>query len=258
MTMKKGTDRLDKAISGQTALSRRDVHKLLSRGLVLVNGVAARNFDTRVDLEQDEVTVEGQPLSLKKYSYIMMNKPCGVVSATSDAALETVLDLVPDELQRTGLFPAGRLDKDTTGFVLITNDGDFAHKILAPKSHVSKAYVAMLDLPIDEAMIAAFAAGVSIAADKHDSNDREAPARREECVCMPAELAAVDGDPRQARVVIRQGMYHQVKRMFGAFGREVLTLHREQIGALALDATLESGKCRELSREEVEKMTENP
>ncbi|MEM1484809.1 pseudouridine synthase [Oscillospiraceae bacterium PP1C4] len=256
MGMKKGLDRLDKAIAAQTQLSRKDVHRLLSRGQILVNGETTRNFDTRIDLENDEVTIEGQPLVLKRHSYIMMNKPQGVVSATSDAALPTVLDLVPEELRRNGLFPAGRLDKDTTGFVLITNDGDFAHRILAPKSHVPKIYTATLDKPVDDGIIAAFKEGVVLKAEKHIAQRLEdCPARRDKSTCMPARLEIVNGDPTVVRVLIRQGMYHQIKRMFGAFDIEVVGLHRDQIGGLALDLGLESGKCRELSKIEVEKIT---
>ncbi len=245
MSFQKGSERLDKAIAAQTSLSRRDVHRLISRGLILVNGIPARGFDTKIDLELDDVTVEGLRVQLKKYSYLMLNKPKGVVSATSDAALPTVLDLVPKELRRSGLFPAGRLDKDTEGFVLITNDGDFAHRILSPRSHVPKVYTAYLDKPFSPQTIECFAKGLMIKADKHDNLDE-----KRECACLPAQLDSVDGDWQIGRVIIRQGMYHQVKRMFAACDLDVVALKRIQIGGLALDPSLKTGKCREITEQE--------
>lgn len=245
MAFQKGSERLDKAIAAQTSLSRRDVHRLLSRGLILVNGVCVRSFDTRINLEHDDVMIEGRSICLKKYSYLMLNKPKGVVSATSDLVLPTVIDLVPQELRRKGLFPAGRLDKDTEGFVLITNDGEFAHKILSPKSHVPKVYTAQLDRPFDQTTIQAFAKGLELNADKHENTNAKG-----KCVCMPAQLEPVDGNWHLARVVIRQGIYHQVRRMFSACGLQVIELKREQIGGLVLDPSLESGKCREISEAE--------
>ncbi len=251
MAFQKGLERLDKAIAAQTKLSRKDVHRLFSRGQILVNGQSVRSFDSRVDFENDEVLLEGKPLRLKRYSYLMMNKPAGVVCAVSDAALPTVIDLLPDELRRSGLFPAGRLDKDTTGFVLITNDGDFAHRILSPKSHVPKTYLARLDKPAPEGLVQAFAKGVTLPPERGEQRG-SAPEKRRETRCLPAQLSFVGEDRTAARVVIRQGVYHQVKRMFSAFGLTVTSLRREKIGGLALDPGLEPGKCRELSKIEVE------
>ncbi|WP_101908964.1 pseudouridine synthase [Marasmitruncus massiliensis] len=245
MGFRKGSERLDKALAAQTSLSRRDVHRLLSRGLILVNGVPASGFDTRIDLERDDVIVEGRRVQLKKYSYLMLNKPKGVVSATGDAALPTVLDLVPEELRRSGLFPAGRLDKDTEGFVLITNDGEFAHRILSPRSHVPKVYTVELDKPFSPKTIECFAKGLVIKADKHDNMEGTS-----ECSCLPAQLGPVEDNWQTGRVVIRQGMYHQVKRMFAACGLKVMALKRIQIGGLALDPALEIGKCREITEPE--------
>lgn len=238
MAQERGLQRLDKLIAAQTSLSRRQVHQLLSRGQVTVNGQAVRRFDAKADPDTDQVALSGQPLALKRYSYLMLHKPQGVVCATQDRALPTVLDLVPEPLRRSGLFPAGRLDKDTTGFVLITNDGEFAHRILSPRSHVPKVYTAWLDKPADGQVVQAFAAGMQIGADR----------------CLPARLELVDLGGRVARVTLREGMYHQIKRMFGAFGIGVQALHREQIGGLKLDPALPAGKCRELDREELEKI----
>lgn len=255
LAYQKGSVRLDKAVAAQTRFSRKDVHKMLSRGQILVNGLPVRNFDSRVNLEQDEVVVDGQPLALAQYSYLMLYKPRGVVCATADAALPTVLDLVPEELRRSGLAPAGRLDKDTTGFVLLTNDGDFSHRILSPRSHVPKTYLALLDRPPDRSVAEAFAAGVALSPDKHDNSGGGA-SRQGRVVCMPARLEPVEGDPCAARVVIRQGMYHQVKRMFAVFGITVTGLHREKIGGLSLDPSLPEGGCRPLSAEEVSQIAE--
>ena len=139
--------RLDRLIASQGHYSRSDVKKLIRQGLVVVNGEVVKNSDLQVDCKS-EISICGKPLIYKEHIYIMLNKPQGVVSATDDRTHKTVLDLVPDELKRDGLFPAGRLDADTTGFVLITDDGDFAHRILSPKSHVSKTYIATLAEPL--------------------------------------------------------------------------------------------------------------
>ena len=236
MAERKGPERLDKLIAAQTSLSRREVHQLISRGQVVVNGQAVRGFDAKADPDLDQVTVSGRPLALKRYSYLMLHKPRGVVCATQDRALPTVLDLVPPPLRRSGLFPAGRLDKDTTGFVL--NDGAFAHRILSPKSHVPKVYTARLDSPAGPEVCQAFAQGMRIGSDQ----------------CLPALLELVDPSGLVARVTLREGMYHQIKRMFGAFGIGVEELHRDRIGGLDLDPALPVGNCRELNREELEKI----
>lgn len=235
-------ERLDKAIAARTAFSRREVHALAARGLVLVNGEKAKNCSAKVG-EADEVTVDGTVLSMAQYTYIMMNKPRGVVCATEDK-LTTVIDLLPPELLRTGLFPAGRLDKDTEGFVLVTNDGELSHRILSPKSHVPKTYLAHLDGPLTEEVIETFAKGVVLSPQRPREGAKE-------LVCLPASVSRVEGDPQAGRVILRQGMYHQVKRMFAAFGLEVTALYRERIGGLSLDSALESGACRLLTADEV-------
>lgn len=232
------TERLDKVVASRTALSRREVRRLASHGQVTVNGLPERSCERRVDPDADEIAVAGRALEMGRHAYLMLNKPRGVVCATHDDKLPTVLDLVPEELRRSGLFPAGRLDKDTEGFVLITDDGEFAHRILAPRSHVPKTYTARLDRPAGPELVEAFAAGVVL-----DGR-----------TCMPALLAPDPDDPRTARVVLRQGMYHQVKRMFGAYGITVTALRRDAIGGLALDPDLEPGKCRKLSKIEVERI----
>ena len=157
--------RLDKAIAMQGSLSRSEVKTLIRKGAVTVNGQVVKNADFGVDFDSDTVAVQGKELSLSMHIYLMLNKPKGVVSASEDKKLPTVVDLVPKELWRKGLFPAGRLDKDTTGFVLITDDGEFAHDILSPKKHISKTYHALVNGTITDEMVEGFAKGVTIGED---------------------------------------------------------------------------------------------
>lgn len=157
--------RLDKAIAMQGSLSRSEVKTLIRKGAVTVNGQVVKNADFGVDFDSDTVAVQGKELSLSMHIYLMLNKPKGVVSASEDEKLPTVVDLVPKELWRKGLFPAGRLDKDTTGFVLITDDGEFAHDILSPKKHISKTYHALVNGTITDEMMEGFAKGVTIGED---------------------------------------------------------------------------------------------
>ena len=230
--------RLDKAIAMQGSLSRSEVKTLIRKGAVTVNGQVVKNADFGVDFDSDSVAVQGKELSLRTHIYLMLNKPKGVVSASEDKHLPTVVDLVPKELWRKGLFPAGRLDKDTTGFVLITDDGEFAHDILSPKKHISKTYHALVNGEITEEMIEGFAKGVTIGED----------------FTLPASLKRISSDEQGSwgEVILKEGMYHQIKRMFGAYGLKVLELKRVQMGKLPLDPSLEEGKCRELTTEELQ------
>lgn len=230
--------RLDKAIAMQGSLSRSEVKTLIRKGAVTVNGQVVKNADFGVDFDSDTVAVQGKELSLRTHIYLMLNKPKGVVSASEDKHLPTVVDLVPKELWRKGLFPAGRLDKDTTGFVLITDDGEFAHDILSPKKHISKTYHALVNGEITEEMIEGFAKGVTIGED----------------FTLPASLKRISSDEQGSwgEVILKEGMYHQIKRMFGAYGLKVLELKRVQMGKLPLDPSLEEGKCRELTAEELQ------
>lgn len=229
--------RLDKAIAMQGSLSRSEVKTLIRKGAVTVNGQVVKNADFGVDFDSDSVAVQGKELSLRTHIYLMLNKPKGVVSASEDKHLPTVVDLVPKELWRKGLFPAGRLDKDTTGFVLITDDGEFAHDILSPKKHISKTYHALVNGEITEEMIEGFAKGVTIGED----------------FTLPASLKRISSNEQGSwgEVILKEGMYHQIKRMFGAYGLKVLELKRVQMGKLPLDPSLEEGKCRELTAEEL-------
>lgn len=241
-------ERLDKAVSNRTSYTRKEVHALAGRGLVLVNGTPVRDCAMKVT-EQDQITVDGNWLEMARFSYLMLNKPKGVVCATEDAALPTVLDLVPEAFRRKGLFPAGRLDKDTEGFVLITNDGALAHRILSPKSHVPKTYCATLDKPFPARLSQEFAQGVLLPPER--PREGEKPFH-----CMPALARQAGEDPRMVQVVLRQGMYHQVRRMFAVYGLQVIRLVREKIGRLPLDPALSEGGCRRLTREELEKLEE--
>lgn len=228
--------RIDKYISVACGISRNDAKALIRKGTVLINGKPAKKADQKVS-EADSITVNGQKAVYKQYVYLVMNKPSGVLSASTDKRVKTVIDLVPEEFRHYDLFPVGRLDKDTTGLLLITNDGDFAHRVISPKSNTDKLYHAELDGRVTDEHIAVFEEGVVLADGTR---------------CMPAELVALDGF--EALITIREGKYHQVKRMFGTVGLGVNKLKRLSIGALELPRELSEGSCRELSSEELSKL----
>ncbi len=230
--------RLDKLISSGGKYSRSDVKKLIKQGLVVVNGKVAKTSDEKVDPDSAEVLINGEVFLYKPFIYIMLNKPQGVVSATDDKVHKTVLDLVPPELNRPGLFPAGRLDADTTGFVLITDDGDFAHRILSPKNHVEKTYEAELKEPIKKEDIEKLEQGITL---------------KDGFTCLPAKIIPIS--EKFVRIIICEGKYHQIKRMFGATNNKVLSLKRVQIGGLPLDIDLKPGFCREITQEELREIT---
>lgn len=227
-------ERIEKFLSSQLNITRREAKQRINAGEVTVNGVAIKNAGVKCNPNIDEICCGGTVVSYSKFVYIMMNKPKGVISASSSRDEKTVVDLIPNIMMRKNLFPAGRLDKDTTGFVLITDDGDFAHRILSPKSHVPKTYIAHLSAPFDEDVINAFAKGVEL-----DGK-----------ICLDAKLVPLSEDNRVGKVVIKQGMYHQIKRMFKKFGITVLELSRTHIGRVELDCSLSEGDCRYLTDEE--------
>ena len=234
--------RLDKYLSERLGIPRGESRKLAAKGRVTVNGVLTKKADTQIEEATAEVAVDGRPLAgtYQKYVYLMLNKPEGVVSAAQDKRDTTVVDLVKDAFPRRQLFPAGRLDKTSTGFVLLTDDGGFAHEILAPKRHVSKTYTVVIDTPLTEEMRRGFAEGVTLA---------------DGTALSPAEVEALTPDGLTVKVRLRQGVYHQIKRMFGVYGAGVNALHRDAIGGLALDPALAPGQWRELSAEEVTAIT---
>lgn len=225
--------RLDRLLSSQGGGTRSEVRALLRAGRVCVDGLCVRDPGEKVDPESQTVAVDGRPVRYSAHVYLVMNKPCGVVSASRDPRAKTVLDLLPPDLRRPGLFPAGRLDKDTEGMLLITDDGAFAHEILSPRRHVEKVYLAELDAPVSEADAAAFAAGLTL---------------EDGLRCLPARLWA--GGGCQAYAALREGKFHQVRRMFAARGRQVLRLVRVRMGALALPDELLPGQARELTENE--------
>lgn len=228
--------RLDRYVSEAMGLSRAQSRALIQQGRVQVGGQVCKKADAQV-APQDVVAANGAPLGREEHVYLMLNKPQGVVSASADGRDLTVVDLVAGAFPRRQLFPAGRLDKASTGFVLLTDDGAFAHSILAPKRHVSKTYTVWLDTPITPAMVQGFAAGVVLADGQR---------------MKPARLLPDAGEPCHCTVVLTQGVYHQIKRMFGVYGAGVNGLHRQAIGGLPLDPALAPGQWRRLAPAEVE------
>lgn len=224
--------RLDKYLAEMGAGTRKEVRKMIRDGRVSING-QKENDPGRKVMEGEEVRADGAPVVYEKYVYYMLHKPAGVISATEDAREQTVLDLI-DEKKRKGLFPVGRLDRDTEGLLLITNDGELAHRLLSPKRHVDKVYFARLDGPVGEEEKKRFAQGLKV---------------DETLTALPAELEILDGK-NEVRVTVREGKYHQVKRMFQAVGREVLYLKRLSMGPLVLDEQLPAGAYRRLTGEE--------
>ncbi len=241
--MNMSKERLDKIIASSGLSTRSEVKALIKKGLVKVNNVTVTDASQKFDCEADDIVVDGKALRKGKHVYIMLNKPKGVVSATNDNKDLTVVDILPEELKRKNLFPAGRLDKDTTGFCLITDDGDFAHDILAPNHHVEKTYIAQLDKAVDfEKARQAFLDGVVL-------NDGT--------VLLSASLEIVENSLAPTyKVVIKEGKYHQVKRMFSSLGSTVTELKRIKIGELFLDENLKEGEARILSEKELCKITQ--
>ena len=227
--------RLDKYMAESAQCTRSESRELIRSGRVTVNGAVCKRPDQQVS-EVDDICLDGRSSTHQDFVYLMLNKPEGVVSASTDRHDTTVVDLVQAAYPRRELFPAGRLDKTSTGFVLITDDGAFAHDILAPKRHVPKTYRVTLDTPLTQEMVDGFAAGVTLADGTRLSS---------------AEVSALSEDRRTVRVVLHQGVYHQIKRMFGVYGAGVDALHREAIGGVALDEALAPGQWRELTGEEV-------
>ena len=226
-------DRLDKILASQNLGSRKEVGAMIRKGRVCVNGERVCRPDHKLDPEKDTVSVDGNPLRFARQVYYMMHKPAGVLSASRDPHAPTVLDLLRPDQKRRGLFPAGRLDKDTEGLLILTDDGAFAHRMLSPRSRVFKRYIAVLDRPADPEDVRAFAEGLVL----------EAGLRG-----LPARLCLLEGSA--AQVELCEGKFHLVKRMFAARGKTVVHLKRVQIGGLVLDGALLPGQARELSAEE--------
>lgn len=227
--------RLDKFISSQLNISRKDARAAILRGRAAVDGATVRAADFKIDENADSVTFDGQALSYKKHIYIIMNKPRGVLSASDDKRQPTVIDIIPEKLRRNGLFPVGRLDKDTTGLLIITDDGDFAHRVLSPKKEIFKTYIAVLDGEITPDMPEKFLNGIVLA---------------DGTKCRRAFLRRVDKNT--AEIKICEGKFHQIKRMFGTVGLGVNALERTAVGNFYLPEDLPQGACSETDSEALE------
>lgn len=235
------TMRLDKLLSTLGEGTRSEVRDLVRAGRVTVDGVIAKDAGMQVDAENSAVAVAGRMLSYKAVRHVMLHKPQGVLTAARDKKQKTVMDLLPPMYAAMGAMPAGRLDKDTEGLLIITSDGQLAHRIISPRKDVGKTYFARVDGPLGDSDVEAFAAGLHIS-----DGDGEFDAR-------PAKLDIVSSSPEmsEARVRVTEGKYHQVKRMFASRGVQVTYLKRLSIGALELDERLKPGQWREMTQEEV-------
>lgn len=229
------SERLDKLLSSTGRWSRKEVKELVRQGRVLADGRPVRRPEEKYDPDVSLLQVDGQAVDCVPFVYLMLYKPEGVLSATEDTKQRTVLDLLPEHLRRRGLFPVGRLDKDTTGLLLLTDDGPLGHALLAPKKHVDKVYLARVKGRIDQSDVDALAAGMVLGDGLH---------------CLPAGLEP-RGDGSECLVTLREGKYHQVKRMLAARGKPVLALKRLSMGTLTLDPALRPGEWRALTREEL-------
>ncbi|WP_238649377.1 pseudouridine synthase [Paenibacillus piscarius] len=234
--------RIDKVLSHMGIGSRSEIRKQAKQGLITVNGAVVKDSGAHVDPVQDRIEVGGEPVLYQEHIYLMMNKPPGVLSATEDKRDRTVLDLLKPEHALFEPFPVGRLDKDTVGLLLLTNDGQLAHELLSPRKHVPKTYEATVEGEVDAADVAAFAAGVEL---------------EDGYVTLPAELRILNRERgRQVlsyiSLTITEGKFHQVKRMFIAVGKKVVFLKRVSMGSLTLDESLPQGACRELTAGELE------
>ena len=228
-------ERLDKLLSGTGRWSRREVKELVRRGQVRVDGRTAAAPEEKYDPETAEITVEGEVIPLRRFTYVLLHKPGGVLTATEDRRQRTVMELLPPPLRRIGLAPVGRLDKDTEGLLLLTNDGELAHRLLSPKYHVDKRYFARVDGTLTQEDAAAFAAGMTLG---------------DGTACLPAGLELLP-EAGSCIVTLREGKFHQVKRMLAQRGAPVLYLKRLSTGPLVLEDALGPGEHRLLRGEEV-------
>ncbi|MBR2364303.1 MAG: 16S rRNA pseudouridine(516) synthase [Lentisphaeria bacterium] len=226
--------RLDKFLSESSSYSRREIRLLVKTNRIIADGKCVKSPDEKVD-ENSVITVKGVLIPYRKYIYLMLNKPQGYLSATEDDHDPVVTELVPEELQHYKVFPVGRLDKDTEGLLLLTNDGQFDHALMSPRKEVKKRYFAILDAPAEKEDVEKFASGMDLG----DFTAKSA-------------VLEITEDPRKVFIEISEGKFHQVKRMCEKVGKNVLFLKRVAIGKLLLDNTLSPGQCRELTKEELE------
>lgn len=231
--------RLDKFLSERTEYSRSQIKTLVKKGDVKVDGKAVKAANLKIDPEEQLVTVGGREVRYRKHTYILLNKPQGYVCSTDEKDGETVMKLVPPELRTKGMFPAGRLDKDSLGALLITDDGELAHKMLAPKSHIPKIYIVKLDREFESKYVDLFKNGITL------SNGER---------CLPAKVKVSENSDKLAFIELHEGKYHQVKRMFAAVGNHVEVLMRISLGGLVLPEKLAIGECMELLHKDVENL----
>lgn len=234
-------ERLDKILSNLGYGTRKEIKTLVKDGMVEVDHSIVKDSGIKIDPNISEIKVSGELVTYRKYIYLMMNKPAGVVSATFDKYDETVIDLLEPEYQVFNPFPVGRLDKDTVGLLLITNDGNLNHRLISPKNHVDKVYYAEIDKKVTDEDVKAFEKGITL-----DDGYK----------CMPGELEILHSDEScsKVKVTIYEGKFHQVKRMFEGLGKRVIYLKRIKFGALILDTNLEEGSYRELTKKELESL----
>ncbi|AKG66543.1 rRNA pseudouridine synthase [Lactobacillus helveticus] len=234
--------RIDKYLANMNVGSRKEVHVLIKKGIVTVNGDVVKTPKQQVK-ESDEVLVDGQEVNYQKYHYFLMNKPKGLLSATEDRSQRTVISLLKPQDQYQGITPVGRLDKDTTGLLLLTNDGQLNHELLAPNKHVDKIYRAKIAGVADDETVKTFASGMTLG---------------DGTKLKPAELKILvqdeEHDSSEIEIKIREGKYHQIKRMFGAVGMKVVELERISMGKLKLPKDLKRGNYIELSLDDVSKI----
>lgn len=230
--------RIDKFLSDMGVCSRTEAKKAAKENAVRVNGAPVRDTATHIDPEKDEISYRGDVIRFEKNVYIMMNKPDGVLSATEDGYGETVLDLLPEKYRKMGLFPCGRLDKNTLGLLIITNDGKTAHELLSPSKHVQKTYLFECASPLCESDCELLRRGVDIG---------------EKSSTRPAEVELESST--RGKITVVEGKYHQIKRMFGAVGNEITYLERISFGGIPLDASLSRGEWRELDESEIKTLT---
>ena len=228
--------RLDKFIVSCGMATRSEVKKLVKQGRVTVDGITAVKSDEKIDENTSVVCLDGEQLDYREFIYLMLNKPSGYVSATYDAKLPTVIDLVPEEYLHFEPFPVGRLDIDTEGLLILTNDGKLAHELTSPKKHVYKTYYAELDADMEDADIEIFKNGIKL---------------DEDFTTLPAELVITE-DRKKVYISICEGKFHQVKRMCQKVGKNVVYLERVKMGGLELDGSLERGTVRELTNNEIQ------
>ena len=230
--------RLDKLLANKAYGSRKEVHQLIKDQRVTINGEVARKKDVHVDIESDVIAVDGQIVNTKQHYYVKFHKPKGYVTAVEDTSHPVVMDLLPPEYIKMGVVPVGRLDKDTVGLLLLTNDGELNHRLISPKWKVDKVYYAKIDKKVTEEDISKFKAGITL---------------DDGYLCKEAKLEILNAseDGSEIIVTIQEGKFHQVKRMFEAVGKSVIYLKRVEFGTLPLDEDLEEGEYRELTEEEL-------